>query len=1103
MQWKLLRWKQLPAVLVVPALLSAGVAWATVGSKPVTPRPVRSDRLPVVTLVTGDRVTVLDSSFEHVSVEPGAGRAGVTFVTRRVAGHLQVVPTDAVALLRDGRLDIRLFDVAQLMQVDRGGAASALPLIVTYPAAGGRTAGRAAVAATGAKPGRDLPALGGFAVKVVKTDLGAFWSGVNGVGTSGSLAAGHPKVWLDGIRKPTLDVSVPMVGGPAARQAGLDGTGVKVAVLDTGIDATHPDLVDRVTMEQNFTDGFEDNRDLVGHGTHVASTIAGDGAASEGRYTGVAPGAQLLDGKVCAVDGCAESWILAGMQWAADQGATVVNMSLGGFDTPEIDPLEQAVQTLTTERGMLFVVAAGNDGADGSINSPASADAALAVGAVTKGDQLADFSSRGPRTGDRAIKPDLTAPGVDIVAARGKDASIGEPVGDRYLRLSGTSMATPHVSGAAAALKQQHPRWSPEQLKAALMGSAKPNPTLNVFAQGAGRLDLAHAITQGVLATPAGLAFGEQRWPHNDDQPTTTVVSYTNDGPHDVTLSLVVNATGPDRAPAPTGMFTLSRSSLAVPAGGHAQVTVSVDTRVGTVDGTFTGQLRATADGVEVRSPLAVTREVESYDLTLVHTGRDGAPSNTHFTHVYPLDAGSRFEDIRSIVGPDSTVTMRLPKGTYLVDSTVIDPDSKTMLIQPTIELNAPKQVNLDARLGKPIAVTVPDRSATSVWAEFTAWEHLSDGTRNISTLAGPSFTGMFTAQIGPDTGAGPVSAALSSRWARPGPDGTVTDSPETYLLAWFNKGRMVTGFNRRFTTRDLATVHADYGSQAAGVLSWNETLALASNDEGPVWSFPVPFHAPFTRTVHYSAEGGVRWRDQFVEGAGISDMTAAPTIYQAGCEYTQVWNRGVFGPSFGIATRDADVMFARIGLYGDGVGRSGFSATARQQVVLTRDGVVVPISNDPEGSRFTVPPGEGTYRLQIDADRDAPATLSTRTSVAWTFRSAHTIHTPLPLSVIRFSPQLDSLNTAPTGRPYAVPVTVTPQPNSTATPSTTLTVNVSYDDGTTWQPAPLNQVGDHTVATLQHPDHDGFVSLRANSTDSNGNKVEQTIIRAYRIANH
>src|SRR5205823_2207799 len=104
-----------------------------------------------------------------------------------------------------------------------------------------------------------------------------------------------------------------------------------------------------------------DSRDLTGHGTHVASTILGTGAA-EGNYRGVAPDAKLISARACRPGGCADSAVLAGMQWTADQGAKIINLSLGGDDTPGEDLLEQAVNRISANQDVLFVIAAGNDG---------------------------------------------------------------------------------------------------------------------------------------------------------------------------------------------------------------------------------------------------------------------------------------------------------------------------------------------------------------------------------------------------------------------------------------------------------------------------------------------------------------------------------------------------------------------------------------------------------------------------------------------------------------------------------------------------------------------------------------------------------------------
>ena len=143
--------------------------------------------------------------------------------------------------------------------------------------------------------------------------------------------------------------SVEQIHAPQAWAAGFDGSGAKVAVLDTGYDPTHPDLAGRVSSSSNFTTdpGVVDGN---GHGTHVASTIAGSGAASGGFYEGVAPGASLMVGKVLGNDGMGDdSWVLAGMQWAVANGADVVNMSLGGDPGDGTDPLSQASTSLSAK----------------------------------------------------------------------------------------------------------------------------------------------------------------------------------------------------------------------------------------------------------------------------------------------------------------------------------------------------------------------------------------------------------------------------------------------------------------------------------------------------------------------------------------------------------------------------------------------------------------------------------------------------------------------------------------------------------------------------------------------------------------------------------
>ncbi len=670
---------------------------ATASPTPVQPR--------WVTLVTGDRVLVHGGV---ASLVPAPGRARVRFRTSIARGHHHVVPEDAAALIAAGRLDPHLFDVTLLVELGYDDARRAdIPLIVIHDGAR-QSAASALLAASPARIGRALPSVQGAAVSAPKRSAAQLWTSLSGStgprrGASAALADGIARIWLDGKLEPLLDRSVAQIGAPAAWEAGYTGSGVTAAVLDSGIALGHPDFEGRIAEAVSFVEEEPDPEDLVGHGTHVASILAGSGAASGGRFRGVAPDAQLLIGKVCAVDGCPFSAIVAGMEWAAQSGAAVVNISLGGPDSPEVDVLEEAIDTLSAQHGTLFVAAAGNGCAGPGVVSPGSADAALSVGSVNADDRLSRFSCTGPRVGDGAVKPDLTAPGDAIAAARAAGTPDGDfdPVDDFYARLSGTSMSTPHVAGAAAILAQQHPDWSGEQLKAALMASARPTPDLSVFEQGAGRVDVARAITQTVSSSPASFNLGRAVWPHDDDEPMVGTVTYHNLGAEPVTLALAVEVTDPSGGPAPAGMFSVAPETLTIPAGGEAPVVVTADTRVAGPEGRYSGVLvGATGDAV-ARTPLALDREPESYDLELAFLPRADPPEETGIaTDIFGLDTG---DQLTVNVAGDS-VTVRLPRGRYAVHAILFESASATMIAQPLLELTADTRLVLDAGPAQPIS---------------------------------------------------------------------------------------------------------------------------------------------------------------------------------------------------------------------------------------------------------------------------------------------------------------------------------------------------------------------------------------------------------------
>ncbi|MFB8773154.1 S8 family serine peptidase [Streptomyces broussonetiae] len=584
------------------------------------------DATATVRLITGDRVTVVTGADGRrtASVEPGEGRRGVLFRTIEEEGRLTVLPSDAAELVTAGRLDRGLFDVTSLVDQRYDEAhTDVLPLIVEdadgVPDAILR---RLTALADDEAPRRRLETIDAEAVRVPAEDLGAFWKRlVPAPGALSRTAAGTPRVRLDGRVSAALDRSTAQIGAPEVWKSGFRGEDVKVAVLDTGADAAHPDLAGRISSAVDFS-GSGGTGDAFGHGTHVASIVAGSGAAADGSRKGVAPGADLIIGKVLGDDGYGtESQVIDGMEWAVAQGADVINMSLGS-DVPSdgTDPMSRALNQLSHTSDALFVVAAGNAGpAQGTIGAPAAADAALTVGAVDRDDSLAPFSSRGPRPGDDAVKPDVTAPGVGIVAARAEGTTMGEVVDGAYVAASGTSMAAPHVAGAAALLAQQHPDWTAERIKDVLINTARTVPGQRVTEQGGGRIDLAAAARARVTATGT-LALGSHD--RGDTGTRTRTVHYTNTSGRSVTLGLsAALATSGGREPG-AGALVLGVPSVTVPAGATAEVPLTVDPSR-TDQGDYYGHLTATAaDGsVTLHTTLSLTMrgpvhrlKVESYD---------------------------------------------------------------------------------------------------------------------------------------------------------------------------------------------------------------------------------------------------------------------------------------------------------------------------------------------------------------------------------------------------------------------------------------------------------------------------------------------------------
>lgn len=1101
---------------VVAVAISVGAASAT-AAPPSPPErisgPSGSDRLAAdnrgsvrVTLITGDRVTV-NAKGEAVGIDPAPGRKRFAFHRWTIGGRAYVIPADAARLVSQGIVDRRLFDVTTLSRPEYVAAAHrGLGLIVTYR--GARPAARAQVHEAGdTKVVHTLKQINGEAVTTPERDMNRVWAALTaptGTGVDLVTAPGISKVWLNSIHQATLDKSVPQIGAPAAWAAGYDGKGIKVAVLDTGIDRSHADLAGQVIANKDFSDSGS-TRDLVGHGTHVASIIAGTGARSGGKFRGVATGARILNAKVLNDGGFGDdASIIAGMEWATTKGARIVNLSLGGGDTPGIDPLEETVNRLSAGSGTLFVIAAGNEGesGDSTVGSPGSADAALTVGAVSKEDELALFSSRGPRVGDGAIKPDLTAPGVAITAASAPGSLIADEFPSAvpgYVTISGTSMATPHVAGAAAILAQEHPDWKGDRLKAVLTASTAPGP-YTVFEQGTGRVDVAAAIKQSIVAENPSLFFGTQLWPHTDDRPVPKTLTYRNLGTENVTLDLRATVTGPDGKAAPEGLFRLSTTRLPVPAGGQAQVTATLNTRIGTLDGAYSGYVVAAGAGQSVRTSVAAEREVESYTVTMKHFGRSGKPTARYFSGIIGLSGPNA-----GVLSPDfynksGTVSVRIPKGTYTIDSTIFSGTDNSVLnwvVRPVLAVTKNTKITIDARTAKPVALSIPDTKATQLFASVAYNVILGQGA--IGGYFLDDGTRLRTAHLGPKVAPGRLNQQVQAAWIRGSTEYNVAYDSYPAVFA--------TGFTKRTSAKEFAKITVKLGAPAKNKLG---QLAFIPNAEGGLGTGQsVDVELPATRTI-YATTAHLHWDLDFHQTTLEADLD--PTVdkeahywlnnqsYKAGKSYRSTFNTGVFGPRLGRGygiLRHGDQIIATLPLLADGTSHAGRSTPYdKAATTLYRNGnklVTVPDALGPD-THFTVPTDRAQYRLSTSLTRSKVADVSTRVSATWTFSSEKTeLFSWLPTSIVRFTPTLSVRSTAKARAVITVPVTV--QGAAAGRNLRSLKVYVSLDAGGHWKRLAVK----HGAVKVTNPKAGQGVSLKAEITDKQGNTLSQTIINAYR----
>lgn len=578
---------------------------------------------------------------QSVQVQVLEGGNGPTFVS----------PDSQTKILRYGDLDNPADKVGQSLELQAAKSGGPVPVIIRfdlpfshYYEPSDNASSRAAKAQQFASAKASVAALIGGRGRF-KRDLMI----VNGISADVDASALADLQKSPRVKKVEADVAVqayldtssldihnqdvwPLVG---ANNQPLTGAGETIAVIDTGVDYHQPAFGScaavgpscKVIGGYNFVANTPDPMDDNGHGTHVAATAAGKDPlivpATGKPLWGVAPDATIRAYKVLDASGSGmSSAIIAGIQQAVTDGAQVGTMSLGGSGSPD-DAMSTAVDNATAA-GVVFTIAAGNSGPTAStIMSPGTARTAITVAAACKSadvgtnsyctNPIASFSSRGPLiwSGADIQKPDIAAPGYNICAARWATAFPASPTcfDNQHVRLAGTSMATPHVAGAAALLRQAHPEYTPAQVKQVLKSSATTLSNETYNDEGSGELNVRAAIpTSSQFTTqPATWSFSTSP----TTQLSTTSASFT------VTPSSANGITSLTVQPnlSANGITVgLSKQTLAFPTSTSSDsftATVTADNNVAAA-GTDTGYFALVDSSGTARGYIFVTVDVQS-----------------------------------------------------------------------------------------------------------------------------------------------------------------------------------------------------------------------------------------------------------------------------------------------------------------------------------------------------------------------------------------------------------------------------------------------------------------------------------------------------------
>lgn len=504
----------------------------------------------------------------------------------------------------------------------------------------------------------------------------------------------------------------------------------------------------------------------------------------------------------------------------------------------------------------------------------------------------------------------------------------------------------------------------------------------------------------------------------------------------------------------------------------------------------------------EVTAAATLPAGAGEHRVRLSFVGRDGLPAARAEAMLVNLSTGEYHF-------ADAATELDLPADRYALTATVYGEGTASMLVQPLLEVTAPADLVLDARVARPIDVRVPRASArpAAVVARFERSFTVGDEPRSfggaLTSLDGDL---LHTAHLGPAVPADGFHASVKVNLAEPGPDGGFAASPYQYSLLWGQDGRMWTGLREWLTDhRGLATVRAEHADLGLGRREAVTGTSGWFGDHAGDLTLSVPIALPHARTEYYST-GGAHWSTllcHYPPGDPRPEdtvcLTQDPVTYQPGTVDRQRWNAAPFLPAAALVERLENRLRAHPS-FTDSAGHGGglpWAGAPDARLRLYRDGVLVGETGLDVPAFTDLPPEPARYRLEVEADFASP---DVDFRAAWTFTSGYAPigEGRLPVTNVWLEPELGADNRAPAGRPLAVPIRVDRTPATG--PALDVSLDVSFDAGATWRPATVVPASGGWRTVITPPADAEHVSVRTRTSDASGDTSEQTVIRAWAL---